>query len=140
MSSSKPEHAFSSYSKMRSQILQKELQTTVNSALGHPATSYDNVVVVFIRFQVDDIGVVGPETELKATFLKYYEITRMESVVIPADVDPDDCVGDALTQLRKDGLTTENNLIILIYSGHGRVNCTEFEGGVRAPLYELCLK
>jgi len=139
MSSVKPEHAFSSYSKMRSQTLQKELQTSVSSALGHPVTSYDNVVVVFIRFQVDDIGVVDPEIELKATFHNYFEITRMATLVIPVDVDPDDCVSDALVQLRKDGFTTENNLIILIYSGHGRVTCTDFEE-VRAPSYELCLK
>ena len=140
MSGSTPIQAFLSSSQTRNQKLENELHTAVNSAIGSNAvTSYKKVAVIFVRFEHDDIGVVEPERELMETFRNYFRITYIKSVVIPRPGNPDFVLSQAILQLCDEKYAEENCLIILVFSGHGRVMSTEFQS-VQATEHELCLK
>ena len=120
MSSAYPKHASYQPKVLTGKEVQAELTKAVKSATA-TRKPYEKHAVVFIHFADDDIGCDGPEKEMAAIFREFYGIYNIKHILLNNKANPTLVIQEALVNLAKNGNANLNCLVIIVFSGHGKL-------------------
>ena len=124
---------------LSAQAIQTELETAVASATGSRASKvYKKISAVLIHFDDDDIGCDAPEKELAETFRRFYHIDNIRYIQIQ-NQNPHLALALVFNDLDDNGYTSEGCLVILVFSGHGKIHRVFYPDSAREPIHKLKL-
>jgi hypothetical protein len=116
----KPPHAWSKPHHIPLPQIQQDLTHALHSAFPPHPTHYERAIAVLFHFDNDDRG-VGPHLhDLGTVFEGKYEF-EVRHVTLDANGKASVDLKSALLDLEKQGYDKSDNLIVLVFAGHGEV-------------------